>query len=226
MNQVSENPVKNRSNYLPILVTISGALITCYLISNIMAVKLISVFGITLFDAGTIVFPFAYMLGDVLTEVFGFKIAKKVIFLTFFCNIFLVLATTVGIFLPYPEYTSETANAYAKIFSYVPRITIASLFAFLFGELSNAFALEKIKKVTNGKFLFIRTIGSSVVGYVFDTVGFVFIAFYGTVPFSDLISMIWVQYLAKLLIEAICATPLVYMVVSFVKKRYAKEMSF
>ena len=207
MNQVSENPVKNRNDSFSSLIVISGLLITLYLTSNIMAVKLISAFGVTLFDAGTITFPFAYMLGDVLTEVWGFKTAKKVIWLTFFCNILLVLSTFTGVLLPSPDYMAETANAYAVIFGYVPRIVLASLIAFLGGELLNAWTMMKIKEKTGERLLWVRTIGSSMVGYIFDTVVFVLIAFAGTAPVRDLIFMIVVQYVAKLGIEALGATP-------------------
>ncbi len=223
MNQVSENPVKNRNDSFSALVVISGLLVTLYLTSNIMAVKLISVFGMTWFDAGTITFPFAYMLGDVLTEVWGFRTAKKVIWLTFFCNVLLVAATYLGVWLPYPDYIAETANAYAIVFAYVPRIVLASLIAFLGGELLNAWALVKIKEKTGEKLLWVRTIGSSMVGYLFDTIVFVLIAFAGTAPTRDLIFMIVVQYIAKLLIEAIGATPMAYALVSYMKKRRVIE---
>lgn len=219
MNQVSENPVKNRNDSFSSLIVISGLLITLYLTSNIMAVKLISAFGVTLFDAGTITFPFAYMLGDVLTEVWGFKTAKKVIWLTFFCNVLLVLSTFTGVLLPYPDYMAETANAYAVIFGYVPRIVLASLIAFLGGELLNAWTMVKIKEKTGERLLWVRTIGSSMVGYTFDTIVFVLIAFAGTAPVRDLIFMIVVQYVAKLGIEALGATPMAYALISFMKKR-------
>lgn len=217
--QVLDNPVKNQTSRFNNLVIVSSLLVTCYLTSNIMAVKVVSFFGMTWFDAGTITFPLAYMLGDVLTEVWGFKTARKVILLTFVCNVFLVIATTIGLFLPYPDYMTETAEAYSVIFSYVPRITIASLIAFLLGELSNAWFMVLIKKWTKGKHLWLRTIGSSAVGYVFDTVFFVIVAFAGTTPTEDLISMIAVQYVAKLLIEGICATPLAYGAIAFLKRK-------
>ncbi|MEG1880480.1 MAG: queuosine precursor transporter, partial [Oscillospiraceae bacterium] len=207
--QVSENPVKNREVDMS-LVIISGLLVTMYLIANIMAVKVIYIFGYSLFDAGTITFPFAYMLGDVLTEAWGFKTAKKVIWLTFFCNIILVISTTIGIFLPSPEYMLDTANAYATVFHAVPRIVVGSRLAFFAGELINSYAKEKIKIFTNGKYLWVRTIGSSIIGYLFDTIIFVLIAFAGIAPTRDLISMIVIQYFVKLLIEAIGGTPLAY----------------
>lgn len=199
------------------LIVISALLITCYLTANIMAVKLVEIYGVTWFDAGTITFPLTYMLGDVLTEVWGFKTAKKVIYLAFICNIILVLTTFIGTLLPSPAYLSDINNAYALIFSYTPRILFASLLAFILGSLSNAWTLDMIKKITGEKWLFIRTILSSAVGYIFDTVLFVFVAFLGIVSWQDMISMIIAQYIIKLVIEAAFATPIVYMIIDFVR---------
>ena len=107
------------------------------------------------------------------------------------------------------------------VFTYVPRIVFSSLAAFLSGELVNAKVLVKIKEKQKGeKHLFIRTIGSSLVGYLFDTMLFVLLAFYGTVPVKDLVSMIAVQYFAKALIEALLGTPLAYLCCGYIKRNY------
>ena len=217
--QVLENPAKNQENQFNYLVIIAALMITSYLTSNLMAVKLIDVFGVTWFDAGTIIFPLAYMLGDVLTEIWGFKTAKKVIYLTFVCNIIMTIYTWIGVLFASPDYMAEIESAYATIFTYTPRILIASLVAFLSGELTNAKAMVYVKKMTKGKWLFIRTILSSAAGYVFDTGLFVVLAFAGTVPVKDLISMIVIQYFVKLIIEAVFATPIAYLVVGFLRKR-------
>ena len=100
--QVLENPAKNQDN----LIIITALMITCYLTSNIMAVKLVEINGHSWFDAGTITFPLAYMLGDVLTEIWGYKTAKKVIYLTFICNLIMTLATYIGVLLPGASYLS------------------------------------------------------------------------------------------------------------------------
>ncbi len=205
------------------LMIVAVILCTMYLIANIMAVKLINIRGITVFDAGTITFPIAYMLGDILTEIWGFRVARKVILLSFLCNIFLMLFTTLGIYLPYPDYTAETAEAYAHIFGYVPRIVLASLVAFLVGEIANAFVMDRMKKWTEGRHLWLRTISSSMLGYFLDTTIFVCIAFAGTVPLFDLFTMIVIQYIGKVLLEAIFATPFVYILVNYYNKLYAKE---
>lgn len=219
--QVPENPVKNRviSGDFNWLVIIAALTATCYMTANIMAVKLVEVGGRAWFDAGTITFPLAYMLGDVLTEIWGFRTARKVIVLTFFCNLMLVVCTYIGVFLPSPGYTADVTNAYELIFTVTPRILGASLVAFLAGEISNAWVMALMKKATKGRFLFLRTITSSAVGYIFDTVLFVILAFAGTAPLEDIISMIVVQYIAKLAIEAVFSTPLAYGAVAFLKRK-------
>ena len=219
MIKVSEHPFKkNRMSSHTALMVVTALFVTLYLVSNVMAVKVISIFGLFYFDAGTITFPFAYMLGDVLTEMWGFKTAKKVIWMTFFCNILMVLCTQIGVWLPSPDYLDETAQAYNHIFSYVPRIVIGSLVGFLLGELSNAWLMEKIKEKTKGKRLWVRTIGSSAVAYVFDSLPFVLIAFVGVVSVHDLIMMIVFQYTIKLFIEACFGTPLAYAAVRTIRR--------
>ena len=221
-NKVSENPLKNRIYFDMPLMLVTGIFVTLYLVSNVMAVKIISIFGLIYFDAGTITFPFAYMLGDVLTEIWGYRVSKRVIYLSLLCNIILVVCTNIGIILPSPDYLDETARAYNHIFAYVPRIVVGSLVGFLLGELSNAYLMERIKSWTHGKYMWLRTIGSSMVGYFFDSVPFVVIAFYGTVPIEDLLKMIVLQYVLKLIIEAFAGTPLAYVVVAWLKKHYKK----
>ena len=213
----------NKKNKLDPLVIIASLIVVSYITSNIMAVKLINLHGLTFFDAGTVVFPLAYMFSDVLTEIWGFKIARKVIFLTFFCNLFLVAFTIIGILLPAPEYMNEINEAYKKIFTVVPRILIASLAAFLVGELANSFVLQKVKELTNSKHLWIRTISSSAVGYLFDTIIFVVIAFGNTAPIKDLITMMCAQYIMKIGLESLCGTPLAYALVGYIRRREARQ---
>lgn len=229
MNKVSGNPLKNRvkarlraggqsvSNQTALMV-VTALFVSSYLISNTMAVKVIGLFNLLYFDAGTITFPFAYMLGDVLTEIWGFRISKRVIWTTFFCNILMVVCTQIGVWLPSPEHLVDTAAAYDHIFSYVPRIVLASLVGFLCGELSNAWLMVKIREKTKGKHLWVRTIGSSAVGYVFDSLPFVLIAFAGTVTVRELLLMLAFQYCSKLLIETVFGTPLAYAAIRFIRK--------
>jgi uncharacterized integral membrane protein (TIGR00697 family) len=218
MNKVSENPFKNRISSNSVLVGCVVLFSTLYIVSNIMAVKVISLFGYFYFDAGTITFPMAYMLGDVITELWGYKIAKKVIFVTLMSNIVMVLCTQIGVWLPAPDYMADTAAAYSHVFNYVPRIVLGSLVGFLLGELSNAWVMERIKRKMEGRRLWVRTIGSSAVAYLFDSLPFVLIAFLGVVSTHDLLMMIAFQYGGKLLIESVFGTPLAYAAVHAIRK--------
>ena len=219
MNKVSENPLKNRTNGEMSFMVVTALFVTLYLVSNIMAVKVISFFDIIYFDAGTITFPFAYMLGDILTEIWGYHKAKKVIWMTFLCNIIMMIFTQVAVWLPSPDYLEGTAIAYDNVFTYVPRIVIASLTGFLLGELSNSWLMDKIKKRTEGRFLWLRTIGSSIAAHLLDTVPFVLIAFIGTMTTRDIIMMIATQYFMKLGIEVVFGTPLAYAGVGYIKRK-------
>ena len=219
MNKVSENPFKNRTERMSPYVVVSVLFVICYVVSNLMAVKVVGFFGLFYFDAGTITFPLAYMLGDVLTEIWGYKTAKKTIILAFMCNIFVVACTQIGVWLPSPDYLDSISSAYNTVYSYVPRIVIASLTGFLLGELSNAWIMEKIKSKTKGRYLWVRTIGSSIIAYVFDTVPFVLIAFLGVLSGRDMILMIVSQYLMKITIETVFGTPMAYAVVRYLRKK-------
>lgn len=225
-----ENPVKNHDSFgmrsmrkYKIFVVLAAVMITSYLTANLMAVKLIRIFGLTLFDAGTVTFPISYLLGDVVTEVYGFKNARRLIFLTFFCNLFLVASTSIGLILPAPDFMGEMNDAYAAVFTQVPRILLASIVAFLAGELLNAWTMEWIKKRTKGELLWIRTIGSSAFGYLVDTVLFVIIAFAGVTPVRDLLTMVVAQYLMKMGIESLGATPLAYALIRWINRGESKE---
>ncbi|MBP3440134.1 MAG: queuosine precursor transporter [Tidjanibacter sp.] len=218
MNKVSENPFKNRISKESLLIVVTSLFVTLYLVSNVMAVKVVGLFGLMYFDAGTITFPMAYMLGDVLTEIWGYRTTRKVILLTLLCNILMVLFTQIGVWIPSPDYLAATEQAYNTIFNYVPRIVLGSLVGFLLGELSNAWCMERIKRLTKGRRLWVRTIGSSMVGYLFDSLPFVLIAFAGVVTTHDLVVMCVVQYVVKLLIEVLFGTPLAYAAIGWMKR--------
>ena len=223
MNKVSENPFKNRTEQLSPFVVVTVLFILCYVVSNLMAVKVVGFFGLFYFDAGTITFPIAYMLGDVLTEIWGYRTARKTIILAFLCNLFVVTCTQVGVWLPSPEYLDSISSAYNTVYNYVPRIVVASLTGFLLGELSNAWIMEKIKKKMNGRHLWVRTIGSSIIGYIFDTVPFVLIAFLGVLSGRDIVLMTVSQYVMKITIETLFGTPMAYVAVKYLRKYYKYE---
>ena len=218
MDKVSDNPLKNRKDSQSALMAVTAIFVTLYLVSNIMAVKVVGFFNIFYFDAGTITFPFAYMLGDVLTEVWGYRTTRRVIWLTLLCNILLVVGTQIGVWMPSPDYLAESEAVYNAMFSYVPRIVLASLVGFLLGELSNAWFMTRIKKWTRGRHLWIRTIGSSAIAYIFDSLPFVLIAFAGVVSTRDLVMMIIFQYFSKLSIEVLFGTPMAYAAIYGIKK--------
>ena len=139
--------------------------------------------------------------------------------MTFLCNIIMVVCTQIGVWLPSVDYLDPTATAYNTIFTYVPRIVLGSLAGFLLGELSNAWLMERIKIKTRGRFLWVRTIGSSIVGYLFDTLPFVLIAFAGVLTTRDILLMMAMQYFMKLAIEVFFGTPMAYAVIVFLKRR-------
>jgi len=196
-------------------IVVVALFVTCLITANITAVKLISVFGLVL-PAAIIIFPISYILGDVLTEVYGYRQARRVIWLGFLCNLILVVGILLGQLLPAASFWDGQA-AYERILGYTPRILTASFLAYLVGEFSNSFVLAKMKIATNGRWLWTRTIGSTLVGQGLDSLIFVTLAFVGTIPLSALASAIITQWLAKSVYEA-AVTPVTYKVVNFLKQ--------
>lgn len=197
-------------------VVVVAFFVTALVTANITAVKLIGLFGFVI-DAGTIIFPISYIFGDVLTEVYGYRRARQVIWLGFLCNLLAVGAILLGGALPAAPFW-EDQQAYDAILGYAPRLLFASFCAYLVGEFANSFVLAKMKVATNGRWLWSRTIGSTVVGQGLDSTVFVVLAFTGTVPTGALIGIILVNWVFKSVYEA-AATPLTYLVVGFLKRR-------
>ncbi len=167
--------------------------------------------------AGVIIFPMSYIFGDVFTEVYGYHNTRIVIWLGFFCSLVLVTTIWVGQILPAAPFWDGQA-AYERILGYTPRLLVASFIAYLVGEFANSFVLAKMKVATNGRFLWARTIASTLVGQALDSVVFVLIAFIGTIPINVLSGIIVTQWLVKSAYEAML-TPLTYRVVKFLKRR-------
>lgn len=189
---------------------------TCLLTANIIAVKIISLFGYFV-PAGIIIFPISYILGDVLTEAYGYENAKKVIWLGFFANLIMVIAIAIGQYLPpAPFWTNQ--KSFETILGYTPRLLIASFTAFLVGSFANSFVMSKMKILTKGNMLWSRTIGSTIVGEGLDSLIFISIAFFATVPSAVLLSLILIQWTIKTIYEII-ATPFTYWTVGFIKKK-------
>jgi queuosine precursor transporter len=196
-------------------VVVAGIFVTTLVVSNIIAVKLVEVSG-RVFDAGNILFPLAYLLGDVLTEVYGFKAARRIIILGFACNLLAVGAIQIAIALPAAGFWTDNQEAYETVLGTTWRIFAASLCAYLVGELTNSFVLSRMKVATRGRFLWSRTIGSTIVGQGLDSAIFVTIAFAGTGV--ELVETIITTWLIKVAWEA-AATPLTYVVVNQLKQR-------
>ena len=197
-------------------ITCTGLFVTCLLTANIIAAKLGVVGGLTL-PAGIVIFPISYVLGDGLTEGWGYAATRRVIWLGFACNALMVLAIWLGGELPAaPFWRGELA--YQEILGHTPRILMASFVAYLIGEFANAFVLAKLKIATQGRWLWIRTIGSTVVGQALDSVVFVTLAFAGIVPAGALAGIMAGQWLVKVVYEA-AATPLTYAAVAWLKSR-------
>ena len=190
--------------------------VTCLLLSNLVAGKMWAVTENITLPAAVILFPVTYIIGDVFTEVYGFKKARTVIWLGFGCSFFAVLIYLLTIALPHPGYW-ESQDAYATVLGTTPRVAIASFAGYLFGEFSNSIILSKMKVATKGKKLWARTILSTVVGEGMDSVIFIVISFWGTMDNSVVLQMILFQYLFKVGYE-ILFTPVTYAVVKAIKK--------
>jgi uncharacterized integral membrane protein (TIGR00697 family) len=197
-------------------ITCTALFVTCLLAANTIAAKLVTVGGLTL-TAAIVIFPLSYVLGDVLTEVWGYAAARRVIWLGFACNALMVAAIWLGGELPAAPFWKGQA-AYQEILGHAPRILLASFVAYLVGEFANAFVLAKLKVATEGRWLWMRTIGSTVVGQGLDSVVFVTLAFAGAVPAATLAAIVGAQWLVKVAYEA-AATPLTYAAVAWLKSR-------
>ena len=203
---------------------VMAVFVTCLIVSNIIAVKIAAV-GPFVLPVAVIIFPISYIFGDVLTEVYGYARARQVIWIGFGCNLLAVLAIWVGgLWRAAPIWTAnvypssaEAQQAYQAILGFTPRLLLASFTAYLAGEFLNSFVLAKLKIATHGKQLWLRTIGSTLVGQLADSGLFIFIAFVGILPGAILGQTILTQWLFKSAYEAL-ATPLTYLVVNFLKR--------
>ncbi len=207
---------------------ITAFFVTVLLISNIASSKIAAIGPLTL-DAGTILFPLSYIIGDSLTEVYGYSKTRRVIWIGFMCNVLMIpIFLIVGALPPSPDWPHQ--DAYNLILGLTPRIILASMIAYLAGEFSNSFILAKIKIWTRGKYLWMRTIGSTLIGEFLDTFLFILIAFTGVFPTHVLVALLLSNYIFKVLVE-ILFTPITYLIVNKLKKMenvdyYDKETNF
>jgi hypothetical protein len=197
-------------------VIITAIFITCLITANIIAVKPISFGGL---PAAIVIFPLSYIFGDILTEVYGYRLARRVIWLGFFCNLITVIAIWLGQILP-PAPVWGEQQAYESILGYTPRILVASFLAYVVGEFSNSFILAKMKIKTRGRWLWTRTIASTIVGEGLDAAIFITIVYIGRFDLSFIGMVILTHWLVKTGYETV-ATPFTYAVVNFLKRKEA-----
>ena len=193
-----------------------GIFVAILLISNIASTKILVLWKFT-FDGGTILFPLSYILGDVLTEVYGYKRSRRVIWTGFFSAGLMSLVLWIVQVLP-PASDWPNQAAYEALIGFVPRIVLGSLVAYFAGEFSNSYILSRMKVKMKGKYLWMRTIGSTLVGEGIDTLIFCLIAFYGRMPDSLLFSIVVSNYIFKCGIETLF-TPVTYVFVGFLKRK-------
>lgn len=187
----------------------------CLLISNILATKIILI-GSWAAPAGVLIFPIAYIINDVIVEVWGFQKARLIIWSGFAVNILAVLFFTLALVVPAAPFW-KNQEAFATILGSTPRIIAASLLAYLTGSFLNAFVMSKVKILMKGKDFSVRAILSTLVGEAADSFIFITIAFAGNLPFNVLIGMIFTQACIKTVYE-IVILPFTIIVVKWVKK--------
>jgi queuosine precursor transporter len=214
---------------------IAAAFVACLIISNIIAVKIAffgdwPLIGPLFLPAAVIVFPVAYIFGDVLTEVYGYARARQVIWIGFGCNLVAVAAICIAGLLPAAPFwnagvysaPADAQQAYNAILGFTPRLLAASFIAYLAGEFLNSYVLARIKVATGGRWLWLRTISSTLAGELVDSGFFITISFWGLMPAPVLAQMIVLQWLFKSAYEA-AATPLTYGVVNFLKRNEKED---
>ena len=205
-------------------VIVTSIFVTCLITANIIVIKPVNL-GLNMFGqpislpAAIVIFPLSYIVGDILTEVYGYRLARRVIWLGFFCNFIAVIAIWIGQILP-PSTVWKGQQAYESTLGYVPRILLASFLAYLVGEFSNSFVLAKMKIKTRGRWLWTRTIGSTIIAQALDAAIFIPVAYIGMFDWSFIAMVSIAHWIAKVTYE-IVATPLTYAVVNYLKKKEA-----
>ena len=225
MKVKAQSVVSGQYQYLDIITALFVAIL---IISNIASTKIFS-FGSVTLDAGILLFPLIYIFGDVLTEVYGYARGRRVIWIGFLCNVLMAAIFMLVTVLP-PAADWPNQKAFESVLGFTPRIVLASMIAYFCGEFINSFILAKLKVRTQGKLLWVRTIGSTLVGELFDTLLFITIAFWGVFPTPVIVSLILFNYIFKVGIETLF-TPFTYLLVNKLKKAehedyYDKKTNF
>lgn len=205
--------MKQEKNY-KLITIIAVMFVSILIISNIVSTKIVSLWSIV-FDGGTILFPLSYILGDILTEVYGYKQTKKIIWM-WFCAMLLMSLTVIIVWILPPASDWQFQQDYENILGFTPRLVLASLIAYIVWVISNSYIMAKLKIKTQWKKLWLRTIWSTLIGEWIDTVFFVIIAFYSVIPNELLIWIIISNYIIKVLIEVLF-TPITYITINKIK---------
>lgn len=205
----------SKNTVTPLYMLLGVIFTSCLLISNIVANKLIQ-FGPWSLTSAVIIFPLSYILGDVITEVYGFRAARRVMWLGFAMNALMVLLFTLISILPAPVWFEHNA-AYATVLGNTPRLFAASMLAYILGSWINAVTLSKLKVKTNGRFFGLRAIASTLFGETIDSLIFVPVAFIGKMPLDQLFIMMGLQIAFKTTYE-IVILPVTHQAVKKIKK--------
>lgn len=194
------------------------AFVVTLLLSNFIGNSKITQLGNFTFTSGIILFPLSYLLGDILTEVYGYSKSRRVIWIGFSALVISVILVQIMIWMP-PAKGWPNQKIFEAMFSNAPRTVICSILAFWAGEFANSFTLAKMKILTGGKYLWTRTIGSTIIGEGVDTLIFYPLAFGGLAafPWHLIFSVMISNYILKVLWEVV-ATPVTYKIVTFLKQ--------
>ena len=185
-------------------------------LSNLAAFKLTAI-GPLILPAATIFFPMTYVFDDILTEVYGFKMSRRIIWFGLLVNSFVILGLWLTTYLPAaPNWAYQ--SAYAAVYQGVPRVFIASAISYVCGEFINSWLLAKLKVKMHGKYLYVRAVASTAAGVSIDTLLFIHLAFYGLIPYGELWQAMLSLYAFKLFYE-LCAAPLTYKIANYLKKK-------
>ena len=204
---------QHRFRYYDLLV---HAFVVILLISNLVGQKITAV-GPFRISGAQLLFPITYIFGDVFTEVYGYGASRRAIWIGFFASALLAVMGLVAVWLP-PAPGWDGQAAFARVFEFVPRLVVASLAAFWCGEFANSFVMAKMKLLTKGRYLWTRTVGSTVAGQAVDTVVVMVLAFGGSLSGGLIANLIVSAYLGKVLYE-VAATPVTYWIVNSLKRR-------
>ena len=206
---------------------ILGAYVCVLLCANLIGPAKVTtiqvpIFGPKTFVAGVIFFPISYFFGDVLTEVYGYARDRRVVWSGFAALLFASIMSQVVVYLPPADFWRDRQAAVESVFGSTPRIIAASILAFWCGSFVNSFVLAKMKILTQGRWLWTRTIGSTLCGELVDTLLFTTVAFAGTLTRSELITVMTTQYVLKSGWEVL-STPLTYKLVNFLKRAEGED---